>query len=84
MKEQETVSQLSSKHGVHGTQIPQWKKQLLDGSSGVFSAGVVSKRGGQDEDGSTTEIYEQIGRMKMQLGWLKKSGVSRSRSGDHS
>jgi transposase-like protein len=72
LKEQETVSQLASKHGVHATQIHLWKKQLLDGASGVFSAGVVSKRSGQDEEGSMAELYEQIGRLKMQLEWLKK------------
>ena len=31
LKEVETISQLASKHGVHPTQIHQWKKQLLEG-----------------------------------------------------
>ena len=72
VKELETVSQLASKHGVHPTQIHQWKKQLLDGAEGVFSLGVVAKRGSVEEEGSTAELYEQIGRLKMQLEWLKK------------
>jgi transposase len=72
IKEVETISQLASKHGVHPTQIHQWKKQLLEGVEGVFSAGAGAKRSTSEEEGSTSELYEQIGRLKMQLEWLKK------------
>jgi len=72
VKELETVSQLASKHGVHPTQIHQWKKQLLEGIEGVFSNGPGPKRSASEEEGSTSELYEQIGRLKMQLEWLKK------------
>src|SRR5450755_1385232 len=73
VKEIETASQLASVHGVHPTQIHQWKKQLLDGAEGVFSNGPGPKRpGNHEEDCSLAELYEQIGRLKMQLEWLKK------------
>jgi putative transposase len=72
LKEVETISQLASKHGVHPTQIHQWKKQLLEGVEGVFTSPSGSKRSAIDEEGSTSELYEQIGRLKMQLEWLKK------------
>lgn len=52
----ETVSQLASKHGVHPTQIHQWKKPLLAGAEGVFSVGVLAKRSGVEEEGSTAEL----------------------------
>jgi len=77
VKELETVSQLASKHGVHPTQIHQWKKQLLEGMEGVFSSGAGLKRSAGETEESTAELYEQIGRLKMQLEWLKKSSVSR-------
>ncbi len=73
MKELETVSQLAAVHGVHPTQIHQWKKQLLDGAEGVFSNGPRSKRSSNEEECSTVELHEQIGRLKMQLEWLKKA-----------
>jgi len=41
LREQETVSQLSSRYGVHSSQIHQWKRLLLDGSEGLF--GVVGR-----------------------------------------
>ena len=72
IKELETVSQLASVHGVHPTQIHQWKKQLLEGAEGVFSNGTGARRSTGDDDGSMAELYEQIGRLKMQLEWLKK------------
>jgi transposase-like protein len=72
VKELETVSQLASLHGVHPTQIHQWKKQLLEGAEGVFGNGAGPKRSGSEEACSTAELYEQIGRLKMELEWLKK------------
>ena len=72
IKELDTVSQLASVLGVHPTQIHQWKKQLLEGAEGVFSNGASVRRTGVEDDGSTAELYEQIGRLKMQLEWLKK------------
>jgi transposase-like protein len=73
VKELQTVSQLASAHRVHPTQIHQWKKQLLEGAEGVFSNGPGVKRSGKDaEECSTAELYEQIGRLKMELEWLKK------------
>ncbi len=70
VKEIETASQLASIHGVHPTQIHQWKKQLLDGAAGVFSAG--AKRSQGEDPCSAAELFEQIGRLKMELEWLKK------------
>lgn len=72
VKEVETASQLASLHGVHPTQIHQWKKQLVDGAEGVFSAGPGAKRSQVEELCSTAELFEQIGRLKMELEWLKK------------
>ena len=72
VKELETVSQLASAHGVHPTQIHQWKKQLLDGAEGVFSNGPGLKRSRAEEGHAAAELYEQIGRLKMELEWLKK------------
>ena len=72
IKELETVSQLASVHGVHPTQIHQWKKQLLDGAEGVFSNGPGPKRSSNEDECSAEDLYEQIGRLKMQLEWLKK------------
>lgn len=74
IKERKTVSELASQHGVHPTQIHQWKRQLLQGAESVFDNGVTSRR---VEDGSSreAELYEQVGRLSMELEWLKKKAA---------
>lgn len=67
---QRTSSELASQFGVHPTQIAGWKKQLLDGACELFERGRGSSRPDQAVDPS--DLYEQIGRLQMELAWLKK------------
>lgn len=71
VKEQKTLSQLASEHEVHPGQITQWKKQLLDGGSGIF--GQQHVRALQEQTAREAELFEQIGRLQMELAWLKKT-----------
>jgi transposase-like protein len=70
-----TVNEIAQEFGVHPTQVGQWKKDLLDQAGSVFDA----KRGPKpvDESSSPERLYSEIGRLKMELDWLKKkSGIS--------
>ena len=71
VRELETVGQLAGRFGVHPSQIHQWKRQLLEGAEGLFGE-VGRPRKGAEEDVSSAELFEQIGRLKMELEWLKK------------
>lgn len=71
VKEVETVSVLASRFGVHPTLIHQWKRRLQEGAAEVFGDGSGS-RAQREAESSTAELYEQIGRLKMELEWLKK------------
>ena len=70
LKERETIGQLAKRHGVHPTQIHEWKRRLVEQSASVFDRGGSTKK---TEDFETAELYEQIGRLKMELDWIKKS-----------
>jgi len=65
-----TLSQLSSTYGVHPTVIGHWKRQLIEGAAGIFSRG--SDPRGKSQEELVAPLYEEIGRLKMEIDWLKK------------
>lgn len=69
-----TVNEIGQAFNVHPTQVSLWKKELQDQAAGLFEA----KRGPKpvDQSLSTERLYSEIGRLKMELDWLKKkSGI---------
>jgi transposase len=70
LKGDRTVNELASQYGVHPTLIHGWKKQLLAGAEQVFCNG--AKAGASAAEAEKAELFEQIGRLQMELAWLKK------------
>ena len=65
-----TLNELASEHNLHPNQISGWKRQLLEEGAGVFGRRAGRKQ--QEQETREAELYEQIGRLKMELEWLKK------------
>ena len=66
-----TIQEIAADHAIHPIQVSQWKKQLLEGASELFSRG----RKGKDKEESQAkeaELFQHIGRLQMELEWLKK------------
>ena len=73
LKQDRTVNELASQHGVHPTLIHNWRKQLLAGAADLFSHG--SKNAAPDHEALQAQLYEQIGRLQMELDWVKKKSA---------
>lgn len=69
-KQTRTLAELSRAYQVHSVQISQWKKQLLDGIESLFRDGRHRDR--DESQAIRAELYEQIGRLNMEVEWLKK------------
>lgn len=69
-KGEQTIGALAGRYEVHATLISLWKKQLLEGVESIFSGEfkVVDTQNEQQK----AELFEQIGRLQMELAWLKK------------
>ena len=72
-KGDKTVAELASQHSIHPTLIHGWKKQLATGAESVF--GCPAKAASADAEARQAELFEQIGRLKMELEWLKKKAA---------
>jgi transposase-like protein len=71
LKEQHTLNELASRYGVHPVQVAQWKRQAQEGLPTVFA----SRRGkaAATEAAQQARLYEEIGRLKVELDWLKRA-----------
>jgi transposase len=74
LKNQKTIAQIASEHGVHPNLVTQWKQRLFAEIPDIFSN--KQQRNKQDSETLQDELYRQIGQLKVELDWLKKkSGV---------
>ena len=67
------MSELAQEYQVHPTQIGQWKRQLLADGASLFNTNHARQE--REQANREAELYEQIGRLKMELEWVKKSLV---------
>ena len=73
VRELKTINEIAKAYDVHPTQVKSWKKQLLAEGPTVF--GQNTARQLREQAAREAELYEQIGRLKMELEWLKKKAT---------
>ena len=67
---EKTLSQLGSQFTVHPIQIGKWRKSAVEQLPELFVDGRTRK--GQPAESGKDALYEEIGRLKVELDWLKK------------
>ena len=65
-----TLNEIGKEFSVHPSQVGLWKREILENASGIFE----TKRGPKPVDPSSDpeKLYTEIGRLKVELDWLKK------------
>ena len=68
-----TINEIASRYNLHPNQVGLWKKKLLTEGPTVFDNNMAQQLENVAE--RETQLYEQIGRLKMELEWLKKKAT---------
>jgi transposase len=66
IREDGTVAELSSRFGVHASQIHAWKKTVLDGTASLFARDKVAVGPGEAIEAQLAPLYEKIGQLTVE------------------
>ena len=69
LKNEETISELAARFGVHPTMIGNWKRALLDSAAEIFEKGSKSRK---QSEAQIDALYRQIGQLKVENDFLSK------------
>jgi transposase len=68
----QTLSEIASKHGIHPTQLTNWKKTFLEKASEIFSDSNSINNKAKVQESLEGDLYKKIGQLQIELDWLKK------------
>jgi transposase len=73
VREESTVAELSSRFGVHASQVHVWKKTLLDGTALLFAHNKAASNGGDAAaEAQLAPLYEKIGQLTVERDFFRK------------
>jgi transposase len=71
LKDEKPMTRIASEHGIHPTQLRDWKKQAVDGLPELFAESTEAARAAAAQERKQEELYAEIGRLTTQAAWLK-------------
>ncbi len=75
LKGDKTINELAAQFEVHPTLIHAWKKTLLDDAHDLFGRADKGKPAVVEHEALQSQLYAEIGRLKMELDWVKKKSA---------
>ena len=72
IKSQKTLNEIASEYQVNPSLVSKWKRHILDQGEAIFKTGAPKE---VQQENAEAKLYEQIGRLKMELEWLKKKSA---------
>lgn len=68
---EQTIAQLAARHGIHQTMINAWKKQAIEGMSGVFSGKAAAAEAARE--GEIDQLHAKIGQLVVERDFLRRA-----------
>ncbi|GIK57085.1 MAG: transposase [Chloroflexota bacterium] len=73
LREDKTLNEAATVHGVHVNQLRRWRQQAIDEIPTIFSREQqVSQAEVKEKEAQIHDLYAEIGRLTTELTWLKK------------
>lgn len=73
MKGEQTLAELGVKHGIHQAKIATWKRQAIDGLTGIFSGKLHESQEFADKEKEVTQLHAKIGQLVVERDFLAKA-----------
>lgn len=68
-----TAAQLATKHGIHQTMVGEWKRQAMEGLTGVFSGNAAAQESAKASEAEIEKLHAKIGQLLVERDFLAKA-----------
>jgi len=71
VKGEKQIAEIAEEYSVHPNQVSQWKKQLLENGSALFSP--IAGNAEKEHEAELEKLYKTVGKQQVTIDWLKKN-----------
>ena len=76
LREEQTVSEISARYGVHPNVLSRWKQEFLERSPEIFKRGLSdSEKELRAEKQHIAQLERKVGQLTYEVDWLKKKSM---------